>query len=405
MASYISNKCAHDTDCALRCCCLGASLQTHGAVRNTVKLSDAAFWYKIHIAAAAAAAEQARELQLLRTAQGFMNSSMIGALPMVWAETDINQAWRDEFDQQQMFNATCLCSNVTELLYGTIGYDSTTYQSVNCSGVTALPVVADSQWAVWSICMYCCCWNDVRQSSCVATAPQLPSHMLCSACCLCLVLLLCTPGVTVLGDRTYDAQGNASYSYGAPTEQLCATALSNLTNHKASYTNTLLKYLVVQRLGNLRDTGKYAVRNTVATSLRTFLANNYPELVSGIYLDPKGADPHVPSAATLSALMNLFVESDLYLVTGAPANLALYRRRLTLVSQQGAMTWPAFLPLISSFTSPLAATLCSSADRLSQQDDPKRCRGCIQNVTLPLLNTCRILVSRSMIGRLAPRHA
>lgn len=118
------------------CCCTPACLlQTRGAVRDTVKLSQAAFWFKVYIAAAAAAAEQARELQLLNTALGFMNRSMIDALPAVWADSDVNQAYRDVFDAQQMFNATCLCTDATSVLSGTIGFtDSATYLAGSCSG-------------------------------------------------------------------------------------------------------------------------------------------------------------------------------------------------------------------------------------------------------------------------------
>jgi hypothetical protein len=136
-----------------------------------------------------------------------------------------------------------------------------------------------------------------------------------------------------MGLRTYDAQGNATISYTTtPTVQECADATANLTAHKASYNATLIKYLVVQRLGNLRDTGKFGVRYSVQATLRTFLNRQYPELVTGIFVEPKGADAHAAAAATVSALANLYVESDLWLVAGAPANLALYRRRLNQVS-------------------------------------------------------------------------
>jgi hypothetical protein len=139
-------------------------------------------------------------------------------------------------------------------------------------------------------------------------------------------------GVTSMGLRTYDAQGNATITLtSTPTVQDCTDAAANLTAHKASYNATLIKYLVVQRLGNLRDTGKFGVRYSVQDTLHTFLSKQYPELVSGIFVEPKGADAHVAAAATVSALANLYVESDLYLVAGAPAHLALYRRRLNQV--------------------------------------------------------------------------
>jgi hypothetical protein len=86
-------------------------------------------------------------------------------------------------------------------------------------------------------------------------------------------------------------------------------------------------------LRDLRTTGKFAQRYSVANSLRTFLANNHPELVSPIYIDATGADASDAAAASLDALSNLFVESSVYLVTDAPASLALYRRRLTGVRQ------------------------------------------------------------------------
>jgi hypothetical protein len=136
-----------------------------------------------------------------------------------------------------------------------------------------------------------------------------------------------------MGLRTYDAKGNATItSTTTPTVQECADAAANLTAHKASYNATLIKYLVVQRLGNLRDTGKFGVRYSVQDTLRSFMSSKYPELVSGVFVEPRGADAHAAAAATVSALMNLYVESDLYLVAGAPAHLALYRRRLNQVS-------------------------------------------------------------------------
>jgi hypothetical protein len=105
-------------------------------------LLQAAFWYKIYIAAVAAAAEQARELQLLNTALGFMNRSMIAALPAVWAESDVNQAYRDAFDAQQMLSASCLCPTVTSLLAGTIDFtDSAAYLAGSCSGARRVPAV------------------------------------------------------------------------------------------------------------------------------------------------------------------------------------------------------------------------------------------------------------------------
>lgn len=70
---------------------------------------------------------------------------------------------------------------------------------------------------------------------------------------------------------------------------------------------------------------------SVTAALRAYVAANLPELLDPIFNDPKGADPeNNPQAATLASLVNLYVESPAYVLTGAPANLALYRRRLVL---------------------------------------------------------------------------
>lgn len=108
--------------------------QTRGAVRDSSKLSEAAFWYKAYVAAAAAAAEQAYERDLLATASRLLATPLLDALPAVWNAS--GQAWRDAFDAGQMRNATCLCgSNATALLAGTVGFaDEAAYLGANCSG-------------------------------------------------------------------------------------------------------------------------------------------------------------------------------------------------------------------------------------------------------------------------------
>jgi hypothetical protein len=107
-------------------------VQTRGAVRDTTKLSQAAFWYKVYIAAAAASAEQAFEVNLLYSALSLLDSSLLDALPAVWAAT--GQAIRDTFDAQQMRNATCLCPTARALLMGTPLYAAATYVATNCTG-------------------------------------------------------------------------------------------------------------------------------------------------------------------------------------------------------------------------------------------------------------------------------
>lgn len=87
---------------------------------------------KVYIAAAAATAEQAFEVSLLDSALGLLQSSLLDALPAVWAAT--GQASRDAFDAQQMRNATCLCAAAETLLVKTPFHNPATYAAANCSG-------------------------------------------------------------------------------------------------------------------------------------------------------------------------------------------------------------------------------------------------------------------------------
>ncbi len=114
-------------------------------------------------------------------------------------------------------------------------------------------------------------------------------------------------------------------------------AATNLTAHRASLNATLIKLLVTQRLGNLRDTGKYGARAAVLASLRANMAESLPELLAGVFVEPRGADAlSAPDAARVDALAALYVESEEFLVAGAPAHLALFRRRLNQARMCGA---------------------------------------------------------------------
>lgn len=254
---------------------LVACMQTRGAVRDSSKLDQAAFWYKVYAAAAAAAAEQRFEQGLLASALGLLTSSLIDALPAVWAATGEANTRDVAFGAEQMRNATCLCgANVTALLAGTPLFTDAAsyYATVNCSGVAQL---AEPSW---------------------------------------------------------DAQGNVTFTLspaGAIPAAVCDTAAANLTAHLASYNSTVISLLANQRLGDLRTTGKFAQRWGVAAALRAFLVATYPELVASVFVTPRGADASDVAAATLDTLVALFVEGRQFLLTGAPANLALYRRRLT----------------------------------------------------------------------------
>lgn len=117
--------------CGPHCC--PVCVQTRGAVRDSTKLAQAAFWYKVYIAAAAASAEQAFEVSLLTSALRLLEVSLLDALPAVWAAS--GQASRDAFDAQQMRNATCLCGvTVESLLAGTPYYTGAAAYATNCTG-------------------------------------------------------------------------------------------------------------------------------------------------------------------------------------------------------------------------------------------------------------------------------
>jgi hypothetical protein len=280
-------------------------------VRDSTKLSQAAFWYKVYIAAAAATAEQAFEVSLLDSALGLLDSSLLDALPAVWSAT--GQTSKDAFDAEQMRNATCLCAAAETLLVGTPRYNPATYASANCSG-RGTELCAHA-------CMLSRCWCPSSNAR-----PWLAG----------LLCVLCAADVTQLGDRAWDIDGNATYSYSmSPSQAECDATVANLTSHLSSYNSTILSLLSSQRLGDLRTTGKFAQRLRVANNIRRFLSSKYPELVAAVFVNPTGADTSDPVSASLDALANLFVESSQFVVTGAPANLALYRRRLTGVRAAG----------------------------------------------------------------------
>jgi hypothetical protein len=110
-------------------------LQTRGAVRDTAKLSRAAFWYKLYIAATAAAAEQAFERSLLASALSLLDSSVPDALAAVWAATGEAAARDVPFEAAQMRNATCLCGAAAlDVLAGTPWFANGSYVATNCTG-------------------------------------------------------------------------------------------------------------------------------------------------------------------------------------------------------------------------------------------------------------------------------
>lgn len=106
-------------------------------MRDSTRLSQAAFWYKVYIAAAAATAEHAFEVNLLNQALRFLQTSLLDALPAVWAASGQGSTY-DAFNAAQMRNASCLCgASVRTPLLGTPFYvDEATYlASNNCTGL------------------------------------------------------------------------------------------------------------------------------------------------------------------------------------------------------------------------------------------------------------------------------
>jgi hypothetical protein len=61
-------------------------------------------------------------------------------------------------------------------------------------------------------------------------------------------------------ERTWDSNGNPVVAAPADQSTACATALANLTAHREGVNASAMAMLVNQRLGNLRDTGKFAIR-------------------------------------------------------------------------------------------------------------------------------------------------
>lgn len=94
---------------------------------------------QVYIAETGVAAEQQYEIGLLQTAVTAANTPLLDYLPTLWSIT--LAVGRDDFDAQQMRNATCLCgTGATSALDGTAGFvDEATFQSgSNCTGMNTV---------------------------------------------------------------------------------------------------------------------------------------------------------------------------------------------------------------------------------------------------------------------------
>jgi hypothetical protein len=71
-------------------------------------------------------------LAWLQSAVNISSIPLLTYLPDYWDAAGIDN--KDAFDQQQLINATCSCTNGTGSLVGTPGYVAATYLNNNCTG-------------------------------------------------------------------------------------------------------------------------------------------------------------------------------------------------------------------------------------------------------------------------------
>lgn len=258
--------------------------KVRGAVRDSRLVERGAAMVKVYVAAAAVWAEQSQELALLNLALNATRTPFLDYLPTMWAASRAS-AGRDAFDAQQMRNATCVCgAGAAAALEGTAGFEG------------------EASWQAGGNCT----------------------------------------GVGVLSRRVWYENGTSEIVTppAVPDAAACSEAAANLTTHRAALNSTLLSWLVGQRLGNQVTTGKVANRTATIEALRASMAARQPELLAPVFTAPKGADAGGdPAAATLASLVALYVDAPSFVAGGAPAHLALFRRRLTQDPNMTFVAW------------------------------------------------------------------
>jgi hypothetical protein len=170
--------------------------------------------HQVYIAAVAVQAEQAFEQTLLQKALGAAQTPFLDYLPALWNET--RALGRDDFDAQQMRNATCMCGpGAASALAGTAGFaDEAAWQSsVNCSGEREWVWVASSRL-------------DRYHHPCILTNQNHP-----------------TPGITELNQRTWGANSSSITVISGADPAVCSEALANITAHRATLNATMLGWV------------------------------------------------------------------------------------------------------------------------------------------------------------------
>lgn len=175
----------------------------------------------------------------MQTAIAVAGTPFLSYLPSMWAATA--QSHRDDFDQQQMWNATCVCGGAAALLSGTASFNAATYASTNCSGEGR------------SICICIYFGTEYRHTGNHSLPGTEGIHLRLSAAMAAIYSLTSrVAGITAVSLRTYDAQGNATITTPINQTDVCAQAIANLTTHYTNLNSTLMSLLVNQRLGNMK---------------------------------------------------------------------------------------------------------------------------------------------------------
>jgi hypothetical protein len=106
----------------------------------------------------------------LQSAINISSIPLLTYLPDYWEAAGMD---KDAWDQEQLKNATCGCSNGTASLVGTPGYDAATYLTTNCSGECDR-----AGWRWWCLSVVLLAVAQQSRCKCSQRLLTIPSYQL-----------------------------------------------------------------------------------------------------------------------------------------------------------------------------------------------------------------------------------
>ncbi|EFJ46305.1 hypothetical protein VOLCADRAFT_93448 [Volvox carteri f. nagariensis] len=268
-----------------------------GAVRDATLVKIAGYYYKIYVAIAAAASEQAFEKTLLQQAASFSSMDF-----WTYANSSIRAGYPNETEYLAAYtwvrNATCTCSTVDNngTAFGETNMTLFLNQSVSATdankpfNLTYSEYIANPYYCPSSSAIQPYIWKTYNDSAGNWTRTLMPVNT----------------------------------TNGTAYRDWCAGGLALSLTWRTNMTNTVQRLLIDRRLGDQKTTGKIAMRNNVSASLRTDIIANYPELFGPVFSDPSGTVAlQDPISARLDYLMPLYVDGT---ISPQAASLNMTRR-------------------------------------------------------------------------------